>query len=462
MSYAKVVGKLHLYNLAKRNGVAMRTISKYRPILGTYATGGTVTYSGGYTIHTFTGNGSLGVSVGGDVEYLVVAGGGSGGARADNNGGGGGGGAGGFRTGTGFAVTAQTYPITVGAGGAAAAPGNNPGNKGSNSIFSTITSTGGGRGGAYSSDDDGTGGSGGGAGRNGGFKTGSAGNEGGFTPSEGNSGGDAGNVSVAAGGGGAGAVGANGGGTGAGAGGAGVASSISGSSVTYAGGGGGGADSIGNRGIGGAGGGGNGGYDGSGGGTAGTANTGSGGGGGTAGAGGSGIVIIRYQYFGAGLSVGDTGPGGGIVFYVGGGKYYEAAPSDWSGGADPGRTWSTGANQSAAVSGADGTAIGTGYQNSVDIVNQAGNVAASCGAVLARNYTGGGFSDWFLPSIDEIVELEAQGAIADFPVPPSLPPYLTSTEVNATTFTSLWDSGTAFNRTKDYNLKVRPIRSGVN
>ena len=29
MAYAKVVGKLNLYNLAKRNGVAMRTLSKY-------------------------------------------------------------------------------------------------------------------------------------------------------------------------------------------------------------------------------------------------------------------------------------------------------------------------------------------------------------------------------------------------------------------------------------------------
>jgi hypothetical protein len=48
-----------------------------------------------------------------EVEYLVVAGGGGGGARF-----GGGGGAGGYRTGTGFSVTAgTTYTVTVGAGG---------------------------------------------------------------------------------------------------------------------------------------------------------------------------------------------------------------------------------------------------------------------------------------------------------------------------------------------------------
>jgi hypothetical protein len=51
-----------------------------------------------------------------EVEYLVVAGGGGGGRAF-----GGGGGAGGFRTGTGHAVTAGTdYSITVGGGGAGA------------------------------------------------------------------------------------------------------------------------------------------------------------------------------------------------------------------------------------------------------------------------------------------------------------------------------------------------------
>ena len=171
-------------------------------------------------------------------------------------------------------------------------------------------------------------------------------------------------------------------------------------------------------------------------------------------------IVNPYRFgSGAGLSVGDTGPGGGIVFYVGGGKYYEAAPSDWSGGADPGRTWSTGANQSAAVSGADGTAIGTGYQNSVDIVNQAGNVAASCGAVLARDYAGGGLSDWFLPSRDELEQLYAQRAIADFPTGT---PYWSSSEASATEGHVLWDSGSMWIRPKSHNLKVRPIRSGVN
>jgi hypothetical protein len=71
--------------------------------LFTSATGGTVTTSGDFKIHTFTGDGCFVVSqfrksyvpTGGpsNVDYLVVAGGGSGGGCI-----GGGGGAGGHRT----------------------------------------------------------------------------------------------------------------------------------------------------------------------------------------------------------------------------------------------------------------------------------------------------------------------------------------------------------------------------
>ena len=102
-------------------------------------------------------------------------------------------------------------------------------------------------------------------------------------------------------------------------------------------------------------------------------------------------------------AVGDTGPGGGIVFYDAGsvqswGRYLEAAPF----GDEVQRTWATGGNQSAAVSGADGTAIGTGEQNTADIVAQSGNVAATSAAVYCSELVSGGQSDWFLPSKDEL------------------------------------------------------------
>ena len=136
------------------------------------ATGGTETTSGDFKIHTFTGPGTFTVSqisntaADNTVSYLVIAGGGSG-ANSGAGDGGGGGGAGGYREyrapvsgcysvsplngnpgGTAVTITAQAYPITVGAGGTAALA--NCGNSGANSIFSTVTSTGGGGGGKAS------------------------------------------------------------------------------------------------------------------------------------------------------------------------------------------------------------------------------------------------------------------------------------------------------------------------
>jgi hypothetical protein len=295
------------------------------------ATGGTVTCCGDYKIHTFTGPGTFtvtntaSVSTENIVSYLVIAGGGSGATRY-----GGGGGAGGFREykgpadcytasplngnpgGTAVTVTAQAYPITVGGGGSGVscndtpATTNLPGNRGSNSIFSTIISTGGG-GGIGQSQTTPTsplspGGSGGGGTYNPSF---GAGNTPPVSPSQGNNGGTGiGNPNYSVGGGGgAGAVGGNGSPTVSGAGGNGVATSITGSSVTRAGGGGGGG-SI-NHPIsaapGGTGGGTAGGSSPGSTTTAGTANTGGGSGGaygypGNSGNGGSGIVIIRYKF----------------------------------------------------------------------------------------------------------------------------------------------------------------------
>jgi hypothetical protein len=300
------------------------------------ATGGTITTSGNFKIHTFTGPGTFTVSCAGNscgsntVDYLVVAGGGGGGANA----GGGGGGAGGYRESPGAAsgcysvsplgtspaaalpVTAQGYPITVGGGGAGGGPftGCQPGigNNGNPSVFSTITSTAGGKGGGAAGTGNacaqgGPGGSGGG----GGFRyycgnrgEGGTGNTPPVSPPQGKNGGagapSSSPTSIDSGGGGGGATvaGTQAGNNVGGVGGDGATSSITGSPVTRAGGGGGGSES-GPDGTGGSGGGGDAGSNGS----AGTANTGGGGGGAAGdstpnagGAGGSGIVVIRYKF----------------------------------------------------------------------------------------------------------------------------------------------------------------------
>jgi len=280
--------------------------------LFTVATGGTITTSGDFKIHTFTGPGTFCVSqvgncVGGpsNVDYLVVAGGGGGG-----NGRGGGGGAGGNRTtfpspscnAGSFPITATAFPITVGGGGANG--GTPSASSGSNSIFSSITSAGGGGGGSNATGI--AGGSGGGGAPD--ANPGGAGNTPPVSPPQGNPGGASGPGSGGTGSGGGGGASASGGAgspPSGGPGGNGTANSINASSVTRSGGGGGGLDApgSGSAGSGGSGGGGAG-VKGLGTATSGTVNTGGGGGGagggpsgsGTGGSGGSGIVIIRYKY----------------------------------------------------------------------------------------------------------------------------------------------------------------------
>ena len=287
------------------------------------ATGGTITTSGNFKIHTFTGPGTFTVTCAGTapgsntVDYLVVGGGGAGSPDL-----GGGGGAGGYRESSGAAsgcysrsplgacvsalpVSVQGYPITVGAGGS------QPGGNGANSIFSSITSTGGG-GGEDIAGQGNSGGSGGGSGSGrAGCVAGGVGNTPPVSPPQGNPGGPAVNTSpsnpsdAGSGGGGAGAAGNtsnnnSGGGNG-------VTSSINTTPTTRAGGGGGGAFVTQPNNTGGSGGGGRGGQGpgadpiGQRTGVAGTANTGGGAGsggqaGGAGGNGGSGIVIIRYKF----------------------------------------------------------------------------------------------------------------------------------------------------------------------
>jgi hypothetical protein len=57
------------------------------------------------------------------------------------------------------------------------------------------------------------------------------------------------------------------------------------------------------------------------------------------------------------------------------------------------------------ITGATGTAIGTGFSNTNKIIASQGEPAISYAAGLARAYTGGGYTDWYLPSKDELEKL---------------------------------------------------------
>ena len=217
------------------------------------ATGGSISFSGGYWYHAFTSSGTFAPTTTLSCEYIIVAGGASGGAYAGSYGGGGGG-AGGFRSsiagdasggGSGaesaVSFTAGSYSVVVGAGGAQLA--SNPastspnGNNGSNSSLSltggSITSTGGGGGGSGPYNGGGTGNSGGSGGGGGGVSSSGAG-----TSGQGFAGGSSGSGQSGSPGGGAGAAGpTRSSSEGSFTGGAGLQTSISISPSAFAGGG---------------------------------------------------------------------------------------------------------------------------------------------------------------------------------------------------------------------------------
>ena len=112
----------------------------------------------------------------------------------------------------------------------------------------------------------------------------------------------------------------------------------------------------------------------------------------------SGTATIRTDYKGKNSNdfvIGDTYQGG-LIFYlddIGGGLV--AAPSD-----QPSRApWTNNGSYTTPIPGA-GTAIGTGYQNTVEI--EAWDTSSGTAADICANLSLGGYTDWFLPSKDEM------------------------------------------------------------
>jgi DUF1680 family protein len=163
------------------------------------------------------------------------------------------------------------------------------------------------------------------------------------------------------------------------------------------------------------------------------------------------------------FALGAIGPAGGFIFYVNphadvdGWRYLEAAPVDLSAGAK----WGCFRR---AISGAKGTAVGTGKQNTQDIL--AACADRETAADLCANYRVNGVAGWFLPSRDELAlmyrnlkaagtgDFHADGAADNFS-------YWASTEDTAdmAAHIDFADNGRQHSDDKDFPRRVRAVRA---
>jgi hypothetical protein len=147
--------------------------------------------------------------------------------------------------------------------------------------------------------------------------------------------------------------------------------------------------------------------------------------------------------------IGDTYEGGVIFWLNGIGGGLIAAPFDQSSGAEWGCV-------GISISGADGMAIGTGNQNTIDILN--GCTTPGIAAHICDTLTLGGYNDWFLPSKDELNEMylnkAAIGGFANFQY------YWSSTEYNIlNAWIQGFDDGYQNYASKNFNYYVRAVRA---
>ena len=183
--------------------------------------------------------------------------------------------------------------------------------------------------------------------------------------------------------------------------------------------------------------------------------------------------------------VGDTGPGGGKVFYVAPTsftskgsacgstcKYLEVAPGGWitvatpagqsncgtartsTSTRDPQCAWSFNAIRPIGTSSAS-FSIGGGYANTSAMIAQSNY--AGWAATVARAFRGGGKSDWFLPSKDELNQMYLQrsaigGFASDF--------YRSSSEDDANgAWYQFFNGGGQLKDGKTGTGYVRPVRA---
>ena len=172
---------------------------------------------------------------------------------------------------------------------------------------------------------------------------------------------------------------------------------------------------------------------------------------------------------------GDTGPGGGVVFYVASTPfsapgtvcgssclYLETAQYDVGGAIE----WCAGPAASAGYSvDATGTAIGSGYLNTQAMLGTTNTPPATIctgGAAQAASTPLGGLTDWYLPAQDELTalfaamennDLTTEYGVVFGTTPPS---YWTSTQVSGDNYAKAYCMNFEMGKLAECNKLTQP------
>jgi len=176
--------------------------------------------------------------------------------------------------------------------------------------------------------------------------------------------------------------------------------------------------------------------------------------------------------YGGSCAIGNVAPGGGYVFYVSattsnvatgistGGIYLATAPQTWSGGfIDPNASFGCGSTNIAGTS----DSVGSGAENT-RLIN-AGCATAGIASRLAADSSAEGFTDWFIPSIDELTLIYNNLKVNSLSNLQSWN-YWSSTQGTTSAYGKYWWFGsgavsgeTDKNNSAGSNMYVRPIRA---